>query len=242
MQCRQAHEPPRPVDCSRCNTVSTCLPAGLSQRGLARFERLVRNGRQYPPNSVLFRQGERLESFYFLRSGSAKTCVSASGDVEHIASFNLPGELLGLSGMADGHYSVTTILLEPALVCTVSVRRMNELLDASPEIRHHFDRILAEQLVCGYRSMAMIGHMRSMQRLAWFLLEQNRRYARLGYPSNWLRLPMARSDLANYLGLALATVSRQFSLLKERFVIRGRTDIEIHDRQALQALADHEGI
>lgn len=228
-----------PTYCGACQTKSCCLVGGLPDAIVSKFERLIRNGRRSPAHSVLYRQGEQLDHFFLLRSGSAKSCIVASEGSEHVTHFDLPGDLLGADAIATGTHGITTVLLEPSLVCSVSARQLNTLLDDCPPLRQRLERVLAGQLAGSYTRMAMLGHARAIERVSSFLLELDRRYARPGRPANLLRLPMARSDIANYLGLALATTSRQFAALKARGAIRnrGRTDIEILDHPALEAIA-----
>jgi len=53
-------------------------------------------------------------------------------------------------------------------------------------------------------------------------------------------LPMSRSDIADYLGLTIETVSRVFSKLKQKGVIRlpSLRSVEIKKWQALQGMSE----
>ena len=64
------------------------------------------------------------------------------------------------------------------------------------------------------------------------------RYQLIGQSALQFKLPMSREDIANYLGLALETVSRGFTRLQEDGVIsvHGRL-IEISDPGQLNRLA-----
>jgi len=56
--------------------------------------------------------------------------------------------------------------------------------------------------------LALLGQKDAEGRIAAFLLSLSRRYARRGFSATELRLPMSRTDIANYLGLRLLDVPR----------------------------------
>ena len=60
------------------------------------------------------------------------------------------------------------------------------------------------------------------------------RYEQRRLSSTRFRLPMARSDIGNYLGLAVETVSRIFTRLQTQGVLKVEgKEVEILDRRAL---------
>jgi hypothetical protein len=93
----------------------------------------------------------------------------------------------------------------------------------SREMRH-------DQLLLGKRS--------ADERLAAFLFSLSQRFGMRGYSSSEFNLSMSRNDIANYLGLAVETVSRLFSRLQEEGVlmVRGR-HVRLCDLARLRALA-----
>ena len=63
--------------------------------------------------------------------------------------------------------------------------------------------------------MLLLGRKTSLERVAAFLLEMDRRLS----PTCVMALPMCRRDIADYLGLTLETVSRALSCLYGRGII-----------------------
>jgi CRP/FNR family transcriptional regulator len=76
-----------------------------------------------------------------------------------------------------------------------------------------------------------------------FLRSLLERYDRLSRPTDCLRLPMGRSDIACYLGLAVETVSRALGRMEENGVLSasGR-HLRIFRRDLLDALCVADGV
>ena len=73
--------------------------------------------------------------------------------------------------------------------------------------------------------MLLLGRKTSLERVAAFLLEMDRRLS----PAGVIALPMTRRDIADYLGLTMETVSRALSALQKKGFLKflGQTQREI---------------
>ena len=70
----------------------------------------------------------------------------------------------------------------------------------------------------------MLGGTTAEQRIARFLLNLKQRMAQREIMGYSFRLCMSRQDISNYLGLALETVSRQFTQMQDKGIL------DIHNR------------
>jgi CRP/FNR family transcriptional regulator len=90
----------------------------------------------------------------------------------------------------------------------------------------------------------LLGRKCSYERVAGFLLMMARRIPQsaAGANSAHFELPFTRAEMADYLGLTLETVSRQFSQLKRKRLIAlpSSRDITIPDIELLAAVAQME--
>ena len=81
--------------------------------------------------------------------------------------------------------------------------------------------------------MLLLGRKTSLERVAAFLIEMDRRLTAAGV----LALPMSRRDIADYLGMTLETVSRSLSHLRALgilgFIDKNQRHIVLLDRQQL---------
>ena len=82
----------------------------------------------------------------------------------------------------------------------------------------------------------MIGKLNAIERIAKFLLNTSKQRNRIGWQKNPISLPMTRQDIADYLGLTIETVSREFSNLKSLNIIKAISSKQIYltDIDALQ--------
>ena len=93
-----------------------------------------------------------------------------------------------------------------------------------------------ENLEHAENHMLLLGRKTSLERVAAFLVEMDRRLA----AASVMPLPMSRRDIADYLGLTLETVSRALSRLHELgiidFIGSNRRQIALLNRRQLATL------
>ena len=86
--------------------------------------------------------------------------------------------------------------------------------------------------------MVILGQKSAEERLASFLIGLSNRFRRRGFSANQFNLSMSRSDIGNYLGLALETVSRLFTRFQNEGLLRvDRKHIELLDRDRLRVFS-----
>jgi CRP/FNR family nitrogen fixation transcriptional regulator len=92
-----------------------------------------------------------------------------------------------------------------------------------------------QSLVRAQEQLLVLGRQNAVERVAAFFLEMSERQGGL----RQVELPMSRLDIADYLGLTIETVSRVFSKLKSKGVIRlsSLRSVEIVKLQTLQDMA-----
>ena len=66
----------------------------------------------------------------------------------------------------------------------------------------------------------MLGKLSAIERISTFLTNISEQRKRIGWQNNPISLPMTRQDIADYLGLTMETVSREFSNLKSSNLIK----------------------
>jgi CRP/FNR family transcriptional regulator len=93
------------------------------------------------------------------------------------------------------------------------------VLDDFPALEKRLMEVASNELVEAQEQMLLLGRKTAKERVASFLLAQSRRTVGYAARNPTLTLPMPRGDIADYLGLAIETVSRIFTQLKHDQVI-----------------------
>ncbi|MBL1432837.1 MAG: transcriptional regulator FNR [Gammaproteobacteria bacterium] len=224
--------------CANCPSARYCLAHGLSDGEVAQFSRKIKHPRPRHKGEKFFMMGDSFNSFAMVHSGCVKSYVTSRGGEHQIIGFYMPGDILGLDGIASGEHRYTAEALETTSICELAFRDYEDLCNCAPSLQWRLLDALSQKMVAEQKMLLMLGKMTSEQRLANFLLDLSSCMAARGMSAQTISLPMSRSDIANYLGLVIETVSRLFS----RFQVEGvltvqRRIIGISDRTRLQAIA-----
>ncbi len=192
--------------------------------------RLLRRGEH------LYCMGDELAGLYVVRAGALRGYAIAENGDQQIIDFYLPGDVLGFDALADGVSRTSAQALDTTSVTSLS---FEQLFNASGSEHTLALDLLAKLSIHQHRQQELVFQLArqpARQRLAWFLLRLSRHYSRRQFSATRFTLPMSRNDLANYLGLAMETVCREISRLRDAGVIGiSRREISIRDMRALRA-------
>ena len=241
----QAMSDPIPLDlahlrksCAHCSLQQLCLPAGIDADELRRLDEIVKLRRPTRRNERLFRIADPLVSLYIARDGAFKTVSISERGEEQIVGFHLPGELIGLDALGHDVHRCEAIALTNANVCEVPLVQLTAVAAQLPRLHQQLLRVIGQGMGRDQDHLNMLVKRQANERIALFLHGLSERYQLIGQSAAQFKLPMSREDIANYLGLALETVSRGFTRLQEDGIIsvHGR-QIGISDRLRLNRLA-----
>lgn len=195
-----------------------------------------------PRRSNIFHQGDVLGSLYLLRSGSVKTYVTSADGCEQIVAFHFPGDILGLDAAATGFHESSAVTLETSAVCSLPYQRLQQLgADDAGEVWAGLLAAAAQQTVNKQQHALLLGQKCAQARFAALLLHLSDRFAARGCSRTEFNLSMSRQELANYLAVAVETVSRLFTDLQRRRVLKvERRFVRILSLPALARLANQE--
>lgn len=208
--------------CVACSLRELCLPAGLAPHELEKLDRLVSQRRRLRKGEVLYRAGAPLAALHAVRTGFLKSCVLHEDGREQVAGFHMMGDLLGLDAIGDSRHASDTVALEDSEVCEIPYPALEQLTRELPCLQQQLTRIMSREIIRDQGLMLLLGSLRAEERLAAFLLNLSQRFAARGYSPTEFILRMTRRDIGSYLGLKLETVSRTFSALQRRRLIRIR--------------------
>jgi CRP/FNR family transcriptional regulator, anaerobic regulatory protein len=225
------------ISCLDCRLSDLCLPYGLQKTEVVQLATIVKNKRPSQTDEYLYLQGDECHSLYAVKSGSFRSFISDSEGNEQTIGFYLPGELMGLDSLQHGRFSCTTVALETSTVCELPLSRLNELCSEIPGLQTQMLRILGKEISSDHDKIILLGHRGAKERIATFLLMLSRRYSGLGFSSTEFNLSMSRHDIANFLGLTIETVSRQFAELnKDGVVTIKNRSVKINNLESFEAI------
>jgi len=207
------------VACSNCNLRELCMPLGLNESEMERVDEVVATRRKVVRGDNLFRNGDKFNALYAIRTGFFKTRISAEDGRDQVTGFQMAGEIIGLDGIVSDHHTCDAVALEDAEVCVMPFDRIEELSREITSLQRHVHKIMSREIVRENGVMLLLGSMRAEERLAAFLLNLVQRLHARGFSQSELVLRMTREEIGSYLGLKLETVSRTFSKFSEDGII-----------------------
>lgn len=180
----------------------------------------------YPAGAEIYAQGEFAGKLYRVQFGAVRVYRLLADGRRQISAFHLAGEIFGFEAGSTHHFFAETIAASGIHVLAPARGRSlaDELLPVALQV-----------LVRAQEHLLVLGRQAAVERLAAFLVDMADRQGDLMH----VELPMSRTDIGDYLGLTIETVSRVLTRLKQKGVIRlpNLRSVEILKPQVLRALA-----
>ena len=193
-----------------------------------------------PSHVPLAREGENASHFFNITSGAVKLYKLLPDGRQQIVGFLFPGDFVGLA--VRDTYAYTAETIGPVMACRFERRTFERLLERFPGMASCLRESASDELAIAQEQMLSLGRKSAKERVATFLLQLSQRAARLGLPSNPVTLPMTRTDIADYLGLTIETVSRTMTQLKtSRIITLGTGHTVTLHRERLTEIGDGWG-
>jgi len=190
-----------------------------------------------PPGHCFIDEGEPAGSFFNVTAGTAKLFKLLPDGRRQITGFVGPGHFLGLA--VSDTYAFSAEAIERVRYCRFQRARLRVLLDDFPLMEKRLLEVAAHELVAAQEQMLLLGRKTARERLASFLSLQSRQGMPCGHARWRFSLPMTRSDIADYLGLTIETVSRTLTKLRAEGLIDfpAQSEVVITDHAMLESLA-----
>ena len=222
--------------CFDCAVRDLAVCGVLEAAALRAFKSSGPTVRYQPGDTVVF-EADKAVNVYSLTSGLLRLSKLLPDGRRQIAGFLFPGDFLGIT-MEEEH-AFTAEAVAPSTLCRFPRARFDEFVAANPQLERRLYAVAAHELAAARQQLVLLGRKTATERVASFLAMLAGRCSAV--PGH-VDLPMSRSDMADYLGLRIETVSREISALKASRVIQltGRQSFRIVDRVRLEQLAEGE--
>ena len=158
--------------------------------------------RRYRRDSQIYGEAEDAEFFYQLASGAVRTCKTFRDGRRQVGAFYLAGDVFGLE--AGLTHALNAECLVPSTLRIIRRGTVLSMASRDPCLATDLWMRTAEDLQRAHEHMLLLSRTTAEERVVGFLLDMAARTP--GEPE--VDLPMTRRDIADYLGLAIETVSR----------------------------------
>jgi len=230
------------VTCHACSLNVICVPQSLTPEEIDLVDSKVQRGRAVQRNKHVFEDGQKFTSLYAVRSGAIKAYSVDQNGEEQVIGFYLPGELFGLDAIHNDAYVCSAKALETSAVCELPYTQVTELSAKIHNLQAHMYKTFSKEINTDQQFHRLLSKKTAEERISTFLQNLSERYQRRKLSPTSFRLPMSRTDIGNYLGLAVETVSRVFTRLQQNGILKvDGKELQILDLGKLCDIAHSEG-
>jgi len=220
------------LSCGSCNIKGGCLAEQMTIAHNHSYQ-VVKNRKVFTKGKHIFRDGDDTKAIYVVSSGSIKSYMLMEDGEEQVLNFYMPGDVFGLEAMGSKTHISSTIALETTTVCKLPLSGLEERA-----LGQGFLTMIAENMRRDHNLMLMLARKDADGRLASFFIDMTRRIEKHGEPVDVIKLTMTRQDIANYLGLAIETVSRALRRFQDSGMLKvTRRKVKIYDYNCLLKVA-----
>ena len=207
--------------CARCDDDELALLEGM--KSYTSFE----------AGQPIIWRGDELSHFSSIVSGIASLSRTLEDGRTQMVGLLLPSDFIGRPGREMVDFDVTAVT--DVTLCRFQRKPFETLVEEVPHISQRVMEMALDELNAAREWMVLLGRKTAREKIATFIEMIIRRDSVPLHTQTNHVLPLTREEIANFLGLTLETVSRQFSALKKAGVIEfaDRRSFVIRDLEAL---------
>ncbi len=165
---------------------------------------------------MIFEEGDPAEYVFNISHGEVRLYKLLPDGRRQVTGFLIPGDFLGL--ITDGAYAYGAEAIGPVELCCMRLSGLERLLSDMPPVRERLLDMSRDELAAAQEQMLLLGRKSAREKILSFLLYRQRHLDPTGRDAS-VDLTMSRTDIADYLGLTIETVSRTFTALRDEGLI-----------------------
>jgi len=208
------------INCQNCSISELCLPFTLNDQELTTLDDIIDRKRPIHKGDKIFTDGQEMHALFAIRSGTFKTFTVNEQGEEQITGFHLAGDLLGFDAIADTEHKSFAQALETSMVCEIPYDNLDSLSNTMPKLKKQVLRLMSNEIRTDQEMLTLLNRKNAEQRVATFLVSLSDRYHARGLSASEFRLTMTRSDIGNYIGLTVETISRLLNRFHKNGLIK----------------------
>lgn len=191
-----------------------------------------------------FRRGDVIRSeaehdLYLVVDGWAASAVILEDGSRQLVNANLPGDILGLPGLAMKEPIDTVIALTDIEVTGIPQQQLGEMFARSPRLAAIMFLISQEERSILMERLALIGQAPALTRLAALILRMQERHAQLeNGPAASFFMPLIQRELGDLIGVSSVHTNGLLKELRSRKVVTiANRQLTVHDQDQLVEIA-----
>ncbi|AXI45229.1 transcriptional regulator [Sulfitobacter sp. SK012] len=219
--------------CSDCPIRHRAVCARCDEDELALLEKM-KDYRSFQAGETIFWRGEPLEYVASIVTGVATLAKTMEDGRTQMVGLLLPSDFIGRPGRNTIDFDV--VATDDVTLCCFHREKFEKLVQDTPQIAQRLMELALDELDAARDWMVLLGRKTAREKICTFIEMLIRRSAPTGASADQLvNLHMTRDQIADFLGLTLETVSRQFNALKKDGVIdfSDRRQFVVKDHAAL---------
>jgi CRP/FNR family transcriptional regulator, anaerobic regulatory protein len=232
--------------CDQCAIRHRAVCGALTRPEIERLNAIAHHKR-LPPGQVILADNEQPNYFANIISGVVKLTKSLEDGREQIVGLQFATDFLGRPYRARSPYRAEAVT--DVHLCTYDRPRFEKLASEWPEFQRRLFSHTLDELDAAQEWMLLLGRKTAEERVASFLLMVANRMKSVGCNQHEqdaisFDLPLTRAEIADFLGLTIETVSRQFTRLKlaKILTLEASRSISIRDMNRLRAVSAHSAV
>ena len=222
--------------CATCGARAFSVCNSLEPEDLAGLDMIAERA-SLQAGEILVREGDPAKGVFNVTSGSVRIYKLLPDGRRQITGFLFAGDFIGLA--AGQAYGFSAEAIEDTTLCRFRKSEYQALIRVRPALESALlDRAMHE-LAAAQNQILLLGRKTARERLASFLLDLPGRDPIRPSVDGVVHLPMTRSEIADYLGLTIETVSRELTKLKTAGIISllSLHSLRVDDPERLAAIA-----
>ena len=239
-QRKDIHNSDVPVVCLSCEARHRGICGALTPEQLTKLSKTTSKHVVDAETQIAF-EGETTSRYSNILKGVVKLSKLTSDGRQQIVGLQFAPDFVGRPFSQENDFAVEAAT--DIKVCTFPRATLEQLISEAPELEHRLHQQTLKELGEARDWMLMLGRKSAAERVASFLhfiaLHIDPEGSGKGGPLQF-EIPLKRSDIADFLGLTIETVSRQLTKLRQKGVIRlvNNRTVEVPDLAKLQHLTE----
>ncbi len=231
--------------CDTCTVRHRAVCGALSTKELNHLNQIARD-KNFSAGDVILSDEEPADFVGIITSGAVKLTKTLADGRQQIVGLQFASDFLGRTYNDRNHFFAEAAT--DVEICSFLRHDYEVMLERFPELENRLLQHTLDELDSAREWMLLLGRKTAEEKVASFLLMLAKKSSQIGCHHNnaltfaTFTLPITRTDMGDYLGLTIETVSRQITRLKARKIISitGNRDFLVPDLEKLAEVAGND--